>query len=97
MIDNGFEFVDLAELEKMADMIVYYVHPYTSCDKGAVERHNGLIRRFIPKGKRIENFTSQQIADVEIWCNCLPRKTLGYRITDKIFEGELDQIYQIIA
>ena len=95
--DNGSEFADLAELEKMADTLVYYAHPYTSCDKGTVERHNGLIRRFIPKGHRIDDFTSQQIADVEIWCNCLPRKILGYRTPDEIFEEELDQIYQITA
>ena len=95
--DNGSEFADLAELEKMADTLVYYAHPYTSCDKGTVERHNGLIRRFISKGHRIDDFTSQQIADVEIWCNCLPRKILGYRTPDEIFEEELDQIYQITA
>lgn len=95
--DNGSEFADLAELEKMADTLVYYAHPYTSCDKGTVERHNGLLRRFIPKGKRIDDFTSQQIADVEIWCNSLPRKILGYRTPDEIFEEELDQIYQITA
>ena len=95
--DNGSEFADLAELEKMADILIYYAYPYTSCDKGTVERHNGLIRRFIPKGKRIDDFTSQQIANVEIWCNCLPRKILGYRTPDEIFEEELDRIYQITA
>lgn len=95
--DNGSEFADLAELEKMADILIYYAYPYTSCDKGTVERHNGLIRRFIPKGKRIDDFKSQQIANVEIWCNCLPRKILGYRTPDEIFEEELDRIYQITA
>lgn len=51
--DNGSEFADLSSLEKAAETLVYYAHPYTSCDKGSVERHNGLILRFIPKGKRI--------------------------------------------
>lgn len=90
--DNGSK---LAELEKMADTLIYYAHPYTSCDKGTVERHNGLIRRFIPKGKWIDDFTSQQIADVEIWCNCLPKKILGYRTPDEIFEEKFDQIWKI--
>ncbi|MDB6238455.1 IS30 family transposase, partial [Lactobacillus amylovorus] len=48
--DNGSEFADLANLEEVSKTLVYYAHPYTSCDKGTVERHNGLIRRFIPKG-----------------------------------------------
>jgi IS30 family transposase len=95
--DNGSEFANLSELEKMADTLVYYAHPYTSCDKGTVERHNGLIRRFIPKGKRIDDFTSQQISDVETWCNSLPRKLLGYRTPDEIFEEEIDRIYQVTA
>ena len=95
--DNGSEFADLSELEKMADTLVYYAHPYTSCDEGSVERHNGLIRRFIPKGKWIDDFTGQQISDVETWCNCLLQKVLGYRTPDEIFEEEIDRIYQATA
>ena len=95
--DNGSEFADLADLEKISDTLVYFAHPYTSCDKATVERHNGLIRRFIPNGKRIDNFTSQQISDIETWCNCLPRKILGYRTPDEVFEDELDQIYKTTA
>lgn len=92
--DNSSEFADLSELKKMADTLVYYAHPYTSCDKGTVERNNGLIRRFIPKGKRMDDFTGQQISDVETWCNSLPRKLLGYRTPDEIFEEEINRIYQ---
>ena len=91
--DNGSKFAALSELEKMADTLVYYAHPYTSCDKGTVEHHNGLIRRFIPKGKRTFDFTGQQISDVETWCNCFPRKVLGYRTPDEIFEEGIDRIY----
>ena len=74
--------------------LVYYAHPYTSCDKGTVERHNGLIRRFIPKGEAIDNYSLQDIIDIETWCNSLPRKILAYHTPDEIFERELDQIYQ---
>ena len=38
---------------------------YIFCDKGSVERHNGLIRRFIPKGDRIDNYTLQEVIDIE--------------------------------
>lgn len=92
--DNGSEFATLSELESVADTLIYYAHPYTSCEKGSVERHNGLIRRFIPKGKRIDQFSTQAIADVETWCNSLPRKILGYATPDELFEDELDKIYQ---
>lgn len=92
--DNGSEFANLSDLESVAQTLIYYAHPYTSCEKGSVERHNGLIRRLIPKGKRIDQFTEQQIIDVETWCNSLPRKLLGYRTPDELFEAELDKIYQ---
>ncbi|MBT8986948.1 IS30 family transposase, partial [Lactobacillus delbrueckii subsp. bulgaricus] len=53
--DNGSEFADLSDLEQVSKTLVYHAHPYTSCDKGSVERHNGLIRRYIPKGDRMGN------------------------------------------
>ncbi|MCS8611130.1 IS30 family transposase, partial [Lactobacillus helveticus] len=54
---------------------------------------NGLIRRFIPKGEAIANYSLQDIINIETWCN-LPRKILAYHTPDEIFERELDQIYQ---
>ena len=92
--DNGSEFVDLSNLEEVSNTLVYYAQPYTSCDKGTVERHNGLIRRFIPKGDYINNYSLQEIIDIETWCNSLPRKILAYHTPDEIFEKELDHIYQ---
>ena len=91
--DNGSEFSTLSDLETLSKTLIYFAHPYTSCEKGSVERHNGLIRRFIPKGKRIDSYSDEQIAQVELWCNGLPRKLLGYRTPDELFEAELDRIY----
>ena len=95
--DNGSEFADLSNLEDISKTLIYYAHPYTSCEKGSVERHNGLIRRFLPKGKRIDHYDAQTIADVETWANSLPRKILGYKTPDELFEDELDKIYQVDA
>lgn len=92
--DNGSEFADLSNLEDASNTLIYYAHPYTSCDKGTVERHNGLIRRFIPKGEAIDDYSLQEIIDIETWCNSLPRKILAYHTPDEIFEKELDRIYQ---
>jgi len=46
---------------------------------------------------RIDQLSTQAIADVETWCNSLPRKLLNYRTPDEIFEEELDKIYQLDA
>lgn len=95
--DNGSEFASLADLEKTAKTLVYFAHPYTSCEKGSVENHNGLIRRFLRKGKRIDSYTEEQIVEIEVWANDLPRKCLGYKTPDEIFEAELDRIYATTA
>ena len=95
--DNGSEFSRLSELEELAETLIFYTHPYTSCEKGTNERHNGIIRKFIPKGKRISDFDVDYIAYIEIWCNSLPRKILNYRTPDEVFEDELDLIYRQTA
>ena len=89
--DNGSEFADLSNLEDASNTLIYYAHPYTSCDKGTVERHNGL-----PKGEAIDDYSLQEIIDIETWCNSLPRKILAYHTPDEIFEKELDRIYQTV-
>ena len=93
--DNGSEFSLLSGLEDLSKTLVYFAHPYTSCEKGSVERHNGLIRRFIPKGRRIDSFSDEQICQIEVWCNSLPRRILGYSTPDELFEDELDRIYTV--
>ena len=76
--DNGSEFADLSTLES---------------ETGTNERHNGLIRRFIPKGKRISDYSQDDIAFIEEWMNTLPRKILNYKTPEELFEIHLDEIY----
>lgn len=91
--DNGSEFARLTELETGTSTKVYFTHPYTSCEKGSIENHNGLLRRFIPKGKRISDYSEDDILAVELWANSLPRRILGYKTPDEAFEEEMDKIY----
>ncbi len=91
--DNGSEFSLLSQLEELSGTLVYFAHPYTSCEKGSIENHNGLIRRFIPKGKRIDDYSLEAIIGIELWANSLPRKILGYATPEECFEMELDKIY----
>ena len=54
--DNGSEFADLSTIESETNTKIYFTHPYSSFEKGTNERHIGLIRRFVPKGKRISDY-----------------------------------------
>ncbi|MPQ45228.1 IS30 family transposase [Clostridium tarantellae] len=95
--DNSSEFADLSTLEKETETKtkVYFTHPYSSFEKGINERHNGLIRRFIPKGKRISDYSFETITFIENWMNTLPRKLLHYKTPEELFEIHLDEIYSL--
>ena len=90
--DNGSEF---SSLNKHGTNI-YYAHPYSAWERGTNERHNGLIRRFIPKGKAIKDLTLEQIKRIENWCNNLPRKILGYRTPIELFNYEIQRILETV-
>ena len=53
--DNRSEFTDLSKLEQSSRTRVYHARPYASYNKEEVERHNRMIRRYIPKGCVDEN------------------------------------------
>jgi IS30 family transposase len=91
--DNGSEFAEISSLEEKTATKVYFAHPYASCERGTNERHNGLIRRFIPKGCRISQYSIEAISSVQNWCNTLPRKILKYLTPDEAFEDQLREIF----
>jgi IS30 family transposase len=90
--DNGSEFSELSHAIDSERLEVYYTHPYTSSERGTNERHNGLIRRFIPKGRSMDDIDESLIAYVENWCNTLPRKILGYRSPNEVYHEELKSV-----
>ena len=92
--DNGSEFSRLTELAGQG-VGVYFTHPYSSWEKGTNECHNKLLRRFIPKGISMTRYSVEEIAFMADWANSLPRKILGYRTPDELFDVELDRIYAL--
>lgn len=95
--DNGIEFTNLSDLENEFKTLIYYAHPYSSFEKGSVERHNGILRNFIPKGKRIEDYSLEDISNIELIINGIPRKLLNYSTPEELFDAEVDKIYQIAS
>ena len=90
--DNGSEFAEFYKLDELTGTKVFFTHAYSSFEKGTVERHNGLIRRKIPKGKSMKGLTEGDVEAIEEWMNGLPRRTLRYHRPDELFEEFLDSI-----
>jgi IS30 family transposase len=88
-VDNGSEFLDFKGIESSfkADeqrVKVYYAHPYSSWERGTNENANKLIRRFIPKGADIGDYTHSEIKRIEHWMNNYPRRIFGYKTANEM-------------
>lgn len=90
--DNGSEFSLLSSLEQFSDTKVFFAHPYSSFEKGANERHNGLLRRFIPKGRRIDSLSDDELSSIECWINTLPRSIFNYNTPRVLFRNALSSL-----
>lgn len=92
--DNGPEFERFAKFESLGTKI-YFTHPYSSWERPQNERHNGLLREFIPKGTSMEHFSSDDILNTADVINQRPRRILGYHTPTELFDAFLDEVYAI--
>lgn len=81
--DNGPEFLEYDLLTKSVKsgkrFEVYYCHSYAAWEKGSVENHNRMIRRWLPKGTDFTGITKKRIAEIQEWMNSYPRKVLDWK------------------
>jgi len=95
-VDNGSEFLDWRSLERscinrkeVPRTQIYYCHPYHSWERGTNEQANGHIRRFIPKGSAISDYSTKAILDIQEWLNTYPRRVLKGKCSLEIILEEL--------
>ena len=77
-IDNWKEFSKIRRFKKLW-VKIYRCHAYSSREKWTNERHNWLIRWWIPKGYDISLIDEVTISKIEKILNHKPRKILWYR------------------
>ena len=58
--DNGPEFAAHKLITEYLGAVVYFIDPYASWQKGAVENTNKLIRQYIPKKANFDDFTDKK-------------------------------------
>ena len=92
--DNGPEFETFSQYEQLGTKI-YFTHPYSSWERPQNERHNGLLRDYIPKGTSIEHYSDEDVLNMTDMLNQRPRRILGYHTPTELFDHFLDEVYTI--
>lgn len=84
LTDNGWEFSKPEDIEfdpntgeKLIN--VFYTEPYSSWQKGGIERNHEFIRYIIPKGISFDNLTKKNVNDMMNNINNVQRKSLDYQ------------------
>lgn len=95
--DNGTEFSKTDEMERNGRTVIYYAHPYSSCERGTNENWNGIVRRFAPKGTSFKNYKTEDLQRITNCINNLPRKMFNYRTPEELFMEEIDKIIKETA
>ena len=90
--DNGSEFAEHRLIDFALEANSYFAMPYASWQRGCNENFNGLLRQYVPKGCDISTFTDAQIQHIEDKLNQRPRKRLGYRTPQQVFEQSFKRV-----
>ena len=90
LADNGSEFSNPAAIESDIQgnprTKMFYCDPSAPYQKGSCENNHEMIRRIIPKGEDIGQYTQEQIDLMMSHINSYARKRLGNKSPYEIFE-----------
>jgi IS30 family transposase len=88
-LDNGRENHLHMKLKDLG-MQTYFADPYSSWQRGSNEYHNGLFRRYFPKGTDFKTISQEEIDECVEEINSRPRKCLGYFTPNEVFLEKLN-------
>ncbi len=90
LADNGSEFSNPSAIESDTQgnprTKMFYCNPSAPYQKGSCENNHEMIRRIIPKGEDIGQYTQEQIDLMMSHINSYARKKLGNKSPYEIFE-----------
>lgn len=93
LTDNGWEFSKPDDIEVDPDtgeklINIFYTDPFSSWQKGGVERNHEFIRYIIPKGITFDNLTKKNVEDMMNHINNVQRKSLDYQTPFVLFKNQ---------
>ena len=84
--DNGLQFAQHERVSSVLGAKMYFARPYHSWERGTNENTNGLIRQYLPKKTNFDNYSDQDLKEIQMRLNSRPRKRLGYSTPNEIFK-----------
>jgi IS30 family transposase len=69
----------------------YLAEPYSSWQRGTNENTNGLIRQYLPKRCDLSTYSGGDIQAIEDKLNRRPRKRLGFRTPQQVFDASFNR------
>lgn len=95
-MDNGTEFINQSFIEDSIKpnkkrVTAFYCHPYSSFERGSNENWNRFIRRFIPKGSDIKNYSDLDVKRVADFINNYPRKMFKFQSSAYYLKKEISK------
>lgn len=88
--DNGSEFAEHKTIAKKLHTTVFFTHPYSAWEKGAIENYNMLLRQYIPKKADFNDYSEQQIKTFQKEINERPREKLNFATPKREFFSHFD-------
>lgn len=90
LTDNGWEFSKPGDIEFDQEtgeklINIFYCEPYSSWQKGGIERNHEFIRYIIPKGITFDKLTKENIIDMMNNINSVSRRSLNYKTPYELF------------
>ncbi len=85
--DNGSEFHSYRKVEKATGATYYFATPHHAWERGTNENTNGLLRQYLPKRTAMDHITQVDCNRIAKKINSRPRKRLGYRTPEEVFNG----------
>jgi IS30 family transposase len=63
-----------------------------SWQRGSNEKYNGLLRRYIPKKRKLSTVTDEELKMIQNLLNHRPRKRLGFKPPYQVFHESLNRV-----
>ena len=78
-LDNDILFRFHKRLEGLLSVPIYFTDPYASWQKGSIENYNKQVRKYIPKGADISQYSPEYLATTQDRLNGRFMEVLGFR------------------